>query len=141
MQRVAIRLYGETEWYSFPINPLEFDNVDGYDYSQLFTVDGRSIEQYPIFDGRIRTMTWKGLANKEPYQSFVAAMKAWCRSGVYELRLGDLSGNEGDNSVQYIKIINVFTVWRPGAGPYSAESHLCWDTIQLQYTPTAPPSS
>lgn len=141
MQRVAIRLYGSGTWTTFPINPLEFENLDNLEFNQMFTVDGRSIEQYPQFDGRVRTMTWKNLPNRSPYQSFVNTMKGWPRRGTYELKLGDLSGTEGDATVQYIKVVSVHTEWNPGAGPASADSNLKWGTIQLRYTFTRPPTT
>lgn len=140
MQRVAVRAYGAPSWTAFPINPLEFENLDNQIFTQTLTVDGRSIEQYPVTDGRIRVMTWKSLPNKEPYKSFVSTMKSWVRRGTYELRLGDLSGTEEDTTVQYIKVLNVHTSWNPGAGPASADSNLKWHTIQLQYVITSPPA-
>ena len=105
--RVQIKLASETwgvDEYTFDINPVEFAGDDEQEVAQKRTVDGKSTEQYGLHDGRIRTMTWNNLPNKEPYMTLISTLRTYVRAGVCSLRLRDLTGSNNQSVSSYIKV-------------------------------------
>jgi len=132
-RRVQVRKYGETDWYEFPINPVEFRNNDSSEVQIQRTITGNAVQQYAPRDGRVYSMIWKNLPNKSPYKDLIEEMEGWIRNGIYELKLRDLTGDTTDNTVQYVRFVNLYKELSPGTGPQSAEAHIKYDSIQLDY--------
>lgn len=127
-----VQISGSTGWYTFPINPVDFNDEDNIEINIQRTIDGYSFEMIPIFDGRPRTMQWNGLPNKSPYSSMVAQLKTFIGETVY-IRLNDLSKSEGTSTPFRARVINVETKIRSGAGSATAVSKLVYDFIKLTY--------
>lgn len=122
-------------WYTFPINPLDFDKNDNTDMNVSQTIGGHSFEMVSQYDGRPKTMTWENLPNKSPYTTLVSNLKALKQQTTY-LRLNDLSGSSGISSAQKIRVIDVETKWNPGSGPLSSTCNLKYSSIKLVYVQT-----
>lgn len=135
MSIVRVQISGAGGWYTFPINPVSFENNDNTDINVSQTIDGYSFEMIPIFDGRPKTMYWENLPNKTPYSTLIANLKALKQQTSY-LKLNDLSGSPGESAVQKIRVIDVETAWSPGAGPASATCNLKYSQVKLIYVHT-----
>ena len=140
MARVQMKLAGGT-YYTFPINPVEFDDKDSYEFTTKRTLDGKSIEQYSNSDGRIRTMTWHNLPNRSPYaggtDTLIPKLKSYVMQGECILKLRSLS-KIGSTQEDSIKVIDVTTMLSPGAGPQTADDYLKYSTIQMKYIVIVP---
>jgi hypothetical protein len=128
-----VQISGGTGWYTFPINPIEFDNPDGLDVSINQTIDGYSYEIVPAFDGRVRTMTWNRLPNKEPMITMINNLKALQSTSTY-LKLRDLTGELNQTTEQSIRVIDVTTSF--GIGGPSDNCYMKYETVKLRYVCT-----
>lgn len=144
MQRVQIKLATDSVYYTFPINPIEFQDNDSMEYTVSRTIDGKSIEQYTFFDGRIKTMTWHNLPNKIPYAgdstSLLNKLRTLVRAGECHLLLNDLDKVGGTDERKSIKIIDLVTELSSSPAPDSATGNLKFATIEIKYVDVIPTS-
>jgi len=144
MKRVQIKLATDSIYYSFPINPIEFNDNDSLEYSTSRTIDGKSIEQYSFFDGRVKTMTWRNLPNKTPYagdaSSLLNKLRTLVRAGECHLLLNDLDKVGATAARTSIKIIDLTTVLSSSPASDAATGHLKFDTIEIKYVDVIPTS-
>lgn len=117
--------------YEIPINPIEVDLQDSDVVRNHETIDGNTIQQRPVFDSRIRTLTWRGLPQKEPYITMVNTLKGYKGIGTISMTLNRI--NFDSTTSQSIKIINVTTTIRSGSGPASSTYRMSWDEIKVEY--------
>lgn len=129
-RRIQMKLDTESNYYTFPINPANFENNDSRDLNVNQTVDGYSTEQIAVFDGRPKIFEWENLPNKAPYSTLVATGRTFLGKKC-TLKLMDLSGNESDTTTQNIRVINFETKWT--FGPESATSKLKYQIVRLTY--------
>lgn len=59
-RRMELASVAGTVKYVFPYNPVSFDAIDDYAVSEIETIHGPCVYQRPIFDSRLRVMSWKG---------------------------------------------------------------------------------
>ena len=142
--RAQIKLATDAEYYTFPINPVSFNDNNNMDYASNKTIDGRSIEQYAYHDGRYKNMTWKNLPNRSPYHgtptSLINVLRSFIMAGECHLLLNDLDQIGGSSARKSIKVIDVSTTLNDGAGPYNATGHLKFDTVVMTYVEILPSS-
>ena len=93
-------------WYTFDINPSNFDDQDSWEVNVGRTLNGYSFEMLPQFDGRPKTMRWENLPNRSPYTTLVSNLKLLKGKETY-IRLRDLSKSENNSEEQLIRIIKV----------------------------------
>lgn len=130
MARIQFSTNGST-WYIVPINPVEYDNKDSFEVTSVDTVDGISIDQVPKFDTRERIFTWENLPMTSGYIGMVNQLKSYVGRGPIFLRLNRL--NFDDSSSVKIKLRNVETSIRKGAGPTRSPYKMSYDTIRVTY--------
>lgn len=124
---------GDEHYYTFPVNPLIYQNLDFQDMHVSQTVDGFSYENLRNHDGRIRTMRWEGLPNKAPFNSLVSFLKNLIGSKCH-IKLNYLAGTGLDNtSPKLVRIIDVKTEFAAGLGPKDATSHMIYSSIELTF--------
>jgi len=120
--------------FTLIINPIEVDLQQSIQYELVETLDGQPIASLPLFDGRIRTLTWKNIPNKTPYIEMVSGLRnlEYIVSGV-QINYRDL--HEDDNNDQWIpiQVLSVSTSWRAGAGPSNAVNSLVYESIVVEY--------
>lgn len=112
-RRVEIKLDSDVSYYTFPINPIEFENLDNEDISLEQTLDGYPYEMKSVYDGRPRRMHWENISNKEPFSTMVANLKSY-KGRKCNLRLNYLTGSSSDTAVQNIRVVDCQTSWRQG---------------------------
>ena len=132
--RVQFKLNSEDSYFSLPINPREYDDKNNRIINQSFAIDGSSIVQSPVFDGRTRSFTWVNLPNKAPYNTMIAQLASYVNAGTVNMRLRDLSGSEGNTVVTNITVLDVATAWAGGSGPPDATSKLKYSEVIMYYT-------
>jgi len=118
-------------YYTVPINPLEFDNQDSDQVSVMETLDGGTVEQYPNFDARVRTFTWRNLPQKEPYLAMVTELKSYKGIGPILLKLNTI--DFGSATEITIKVVNVSTTIKAGAGSAASPYKMTWDEIVVSW--------
>lgn len=117
-------------WYTFDINPIEFDNQYSSETKYGRTLGGKSFEFLPQFDGRPRTMEWRNLGNKEPYITLIANLESLVGQNTY-IKLRDLSGTLSNDQETAIRVTNLSKEITRGAGSNIAA--LKWSTVKLEY--------
>lgn len=137
MQRIQVSGVGLTAtgsdlYYTVPINPIEFENIDNTEVTFVRVVDGWSTEMIPQYDGRPRTFEWRNIPNKSPYTIMVANFRTLKFQEAY-LKLRALSGNENDTTETAIRVVNVETKWSDQAVGDGAINNLQYETIKLSY--------
>lgn len=131
-RRVQIKEDGGS-YYTFPINPIEFENQDSDDIATQVTIDGQTVSFKIPFDGRARTMTWKNLPNKSPYSTLITQLKTY-KGLDCVIKLRDLSGDTTDETEQNVRVLNVETKYS-SRGIVGAEAYLEFETVVLTYVP------
>lgn len=125
-----------TGWYTFPVNPIQFNDQNSRELEVGRTLNGYSFEMFSVFDGRIRTMEWNGIINKEPYITMMSNLEALRGKSGY-IKIADLSGTEGNTTVQPIRIVNVVIVPKSGRGAITAQAKMVYESIILSYVHTS----
>jgi hypothetical protein len=131
-RRVEIKKQIDSTYYTFAINPIEFQDLDNQNLNIDSTIDGYSFEFRPIFDGRPRIMHWDKLPNKEPYITMVSTLKSLIGYACH-LRLNYLSGSSSDTTVQNIRVVDVQTT--KTLGGINDGGHVKYGSIDLIYVP------
>ena len=118
-------------YYTLPINPVSWSEDFNYPANTIEALDGGTIQQVPLFDSRVRTMTWKNIKQKEPYLTMINRLRGFRGIGAMKMKLNRI---DYDSAVEHdIKVINVITHVRDGTGPYSATYKMIWEEIILEY--------
>lgn len=121
-----------TNWYEVPINPVGWDRQDNKEITIKRTPDGGTTTSKPTFDSRVKTFKWAGLPQIEKYISMVNTFKGYEGIGVIYFRPNTIDfGNT--NSIR-IKVQNVSTTIRDGAGPARSPYKMTWNEIVVSYT-------
>lgn len=131
-RRVEIKLETSGSYYEFPINPIEFENLDSQDINIDRTVDGYSIEMRSVFDGRVRRMHWENIRNVDPYTTMVSNLKSYIGRRC-DLRLNYLTGSSSNTSSSKIRVVDVQTAWKIGS--QNDGGHIKYALIDLLYVP------
>jgi len=130
LTRVSFSL-DDVTYYSVPINPLEANLQDSDEVTNVESVDGASTQQRAFFDLRPRTFTWRNLPQKEPYITMVNTLKSYAGIGDMYIKLNTI--NFGSTDAIKIKVVNVATSVRPGAGPSSSAYKMSWAEIKVDW--------
>lgn len=131
--RVQIKTEDSASYYTFPINPIEFNSESNDDVEITYTIDGYPIVMKPIFDGRLRTMSWNNLPNKTPYYELVQQLISMKGKKAY-IKLRTLSGSPDNQDITYARIVNVDCKWS-NQGNLVATGNLVYENIVLSYVP------
>lgn len=137
-RRMAIKLQSEDDssYYVVPINPIKFEDIDNIDMSVGRTVDGYSFEMRTLFDGRPRTMLWKGLPNRDPYSTMVSTLKTYVGQ-TCNIKLNYLEGTgTQDTGAITVRVLDVQTQKQEGAGAMTSTSYMTYSSIKLMYVLT-----
>jgi len=113
------------------INPVSANLQDSDNVSSLTTLDGPTIEQLAVFDSRPRTLVWNNLPIKAPYEAMVNTLKSYKNIGPIWMKLNTIGLN--DTNPFRVKVTNVVTTIKDGAGPSTSAYSMTWATIILTY--------
>lgn len=123
--RIEIDVKGSL--YTFPINPIEFQDQNQAQYS-IDQVIGDSSTRYVHFgDPRHRVMTWRGLYNRYPYTQLVSGLRHAVGISGVKLNFRDLNIDGDQNEWVNVFVEDVRVVYRKGRGVYNATNHLVYD--------------
>lgn len=112
LQKIQFRDTDESNLYTVPYNPSQFDALDSVYYQMKNVIDGAPIRSVATFDGRTRTLTWPELPNSNTtYTSMVSELKGY-KGATKEVNFQDI--DYMSLGWKRIKIINVQTNLMPG---------------------------
>ena len=117
-----------------PINPVEVDLAQSIDHELVPTIDGEPVSSLSMFDGRVRTLTWRNIPNKTPYTEMVSGLRLlpYLVSGC-QINLRDIHPSLGNSEMIPIRVNDVLTKYNQGAGPNSATNKLSYEYITVEY--------
>jgi hypothetical protein len=131
-RRIQIKKVDESSWYTFVINPSNFENLDNLPVNTHTTVDGQSVETMPVFDGRPRKMIWNFLPNRTPYKEFISKLYEYLNAGTVYIKLRDLTGTEGSDVSFQARVIDIKKEILGGV--VSGDGHIAYK-VTLTYVP------
>jgi hypothetical protein len=134
--RIQLDIQGTV--YTFPINPIDYDPQASESFSLVQTVDGSPVRFTPFFDGRKRTMRWRSLPNRTPYDTLIPNLRASIGVSGVRIKHNDLSIDGNDDVWKTIRVENVIYRYKSGAGPATATGKLAYD-IDFIFTYTHDP--
>lgn len=118
--------------YTLPINPYIWDGAPGSDVSSHKILHGAPAWQENAWDGRIRTLEWRGiLVGRANFQNQVTEMTTW-KGNIRYVNFQNISSAVGNwpviNTWKKCRVIDIIPVYRPGGA-------LQYESIKLLIQP------
>lgn len=120
--RVQLDIQGTI--FTFPINPVEYENQDDEEHTLMETIDGSAVRFVPYMDTRKRVMRWRDLPNKAPYNTLIPNLRSAIGISGVKINHRSLNVNGDQNTWRDIRVENVEYRYLSGTGPASAISNL-----------------
>ena len=133
IRRIRMGVVGTGTYYTFPINPINFENPDQLPFNVTSTVDGKPIIMTSQYNSQVKTLEWVNLPNKSSpinYKELVSNLKYYVGKKC-NLKLMDLSGDTTDTTIQTVLILSCDTKYTSGAESHDA--HLKYEYVRLNY--------